>query len=214
MKTKYDEKIIKKAKADYKKGVTLKEISKKYKIPYSTVQTWKKRYWTNINGVDGRKDNGINAINNEGSFSYPYLKFMTEEEQNVFLQMHTSPEEQLQLEINLCTVSEMRILANINKFRESEDYGASQVKIAEKSTYIKENGKKTRVESRKENSINILLRLEAELAKVQGKKIQAIKELASLKAEKIKLENEDKTNTAVNDWITATIETGGDEFEI
>ncbi len=204
----YDEDIKKKAKNDFKKGKTLKQISDKYNIPYSTVRTWKIKEWQNIIGVDGRKDVAAqNAINSSGPYSIPYLKFMSPEEKQIFEGRKTA-EEYLQEQINLCTIRELRLLSAIDKFKSSEMYKKSTVKIAENSTYLKGNGKKNRAEEYKDNSINVLLRLESELTKVQGKKIKMIDNLAKLQEDK-----NSKTNNIVDDWITATIETGGNEFE-
>lgn len=199
----YDEDIKKKAKEAYKKGKTLKEISEKFSIPYSTVRTWKVKEWQNIRGVDGRKDKVVeNAINSSAPYSTPYLKYMSAEERAIFEHKKTA-EEYLQEQINLCTIRELRLLAAIDKFKETEEYKASSVKIAEQSTYIKENGKKTRAEEHKENSINVLLRLEQELTKVQGKKIKMIETLAKMQEEK-----DGKENTAVDDWVKATMYKG------
>lgn len=196
----YDEDIKKKAKEAYKKGKTLKEISEKFSIPYSTVRTWKVKEWQNIRGVDGRKDKVVeNAINSSAPYSTPYLKYMSAEERAIFEHKKTA-EEYLQEQINLCTIRELRLLAAIDKFKETEEYKASSVKIAEHSTYIKEDGKKTRAEEYKENSINVLLRLEQELTKVQGKKIKMIETLAKMQEEK-----DGKENTAVDDWVKATM---------
>lgn len=219
LKSKYDEKTIKKAKADYKKGKTLKEISNKYNIPYSTVQTWRKRYWSNLNGVDGRKESSQqNAIKNTGPHSIPYYKFMTDEEKAI-LMSGVDTETEIQRQINLCTIRELRILAAIDKYRSScidgEMVEDTNVIIAENSTYIKENGEKKRAESHKVNPIHTLIRLEGELNKVQTQKAKYIKELTRIRLEekKLSLINDGKEKDVVDDWITATIETGGDEFE-
>ncbi|MDO4301656.1 MAG: hypothetical protein Q4D26_09740 [Clostridia bacterium] len=202
----YDEDIKKKAKTDFKKGKTLKEISIKYSIPYSTVRDWKIKEWQNLRGVDGRKDKvAENAINSSAPYSTPYLKYMSAEERAIFEHEKTA-EEYLQEQINLCTIRELRLLAAIEKFKETEEYKTSTVKIAEKSTYLKELGKKTRAEEYKENSINVLLRLESELTKVQGKKIKMIETLAKLQADK-----EDTANTVVDDWISNVIGGNADE---
>lgn len=199
----YDEDIKKKAKNDFKKGKTLKQISDKYNIPYSTVRTWKVKDWQNIRGVDGRKDKvAENAINSSAPHSIPYLKYMSAEEKDIF-EHKKSAEEYLQEQINLCTIRELRLLAAINKFKGTEEYKERTVRIVEKSSYIHEAGKKTRAEEYKGNSINALLRLEQELTRVQGKKIKMIETLAKIQGEK-----DDKKDTAVDDWIKAVMYNG------
>ena len=201
----YDEDIKKKAKTDFKKGKTLKQISDKYSIPYSTVRTWKVKEWQNIRGVDGRKDAVVeNAINSSAPYSTPYLKYMSQEEKAIF-ECRKTAEEYLQEQINLCTIRELRLLSAVDRFKKTDDYKASSTKSIEKSTYLKENGKKTRAEEHKENTINVLIRLENELTKVQGKKIKMIETLARIQGEK-----ENEKNAAVDDWIKAVM---GDEDE-
>lgn len=210
MKTNYDDNVKRKAKSAYKKGQTLKEISDKYSIPYSTVRTWKIKEWKDIQGVDGRKDKvAQNAVNSTAPYSNVYAKFMSDEEKAIYNSSRT-PEELLQEQINLLTIREYRLMAAINKYSKAEDYDVSSVKITEKSTYKKEQGEKSRVEEYKENSLNALLRLEAELTKVQGKKTIAIEKLAKLKSE-----NDEKTSeTVVDDWIAAVNESGGVDVEM
>lgn len=210
MKTNYDDKTKQKAKSAYKKGLTLKEISDKYSIPYSTVRTWKIKEWKDIQGVDGRKDKvAQNAVNSTAPYSNVYAKFMSDEEKAIYNSSRT-PEELLQEQINLLTIREYRLMAAINKYSKAEAYDVSSVKITEKSTYKKEQGEKSRVEEYKENSLNALLRLEAELTKLQGKKTIAIEKLAKLKSE-----NDEKlSETVVDDWIAAVNESGGVDVEM
>lgn len=193
MKKNYDDEIKKKAKADYKRGIPIKDISEKYSIPYSTVQTWRKNYWQNIKGNDKRKVTAPknNSRAGKGPYATLILEGLTEEEREIFYSKGKSPEEQIQEEINLLTIREYRILKTLNEYRDKNEYKAKEIQIGEKSSYINEKGKKVRVEKHIDNSINIILRLEAELTKIQGKKSASIEKLAKLKLDKGKAENDE-----------------------
>lgn len=201
----YDDEIKKKAKADYTKGITLKDISDKYSIPYSTVQTWRKKYWQDIKGNDKRKVTAPknNSKAGKGPYAMPVLATMTEEEKAIFNRKNLSAEELLTEEINLLTIREGRILKALDEYRNKEEYNSRKVQIGEKSTYLKEKGKKTRVENHVENSINIVLRLETELTKVQGKKTANIEKLANLKMNEKKAKDEEDLMSV---WVNITKE--------
>lgn len=205
MKRNYDDEIKKKAKADYKKGIPLKDISDKYSIPYSTVQTWRKKYWQDIKGNDKRKITAPknNSKAGKGPYATPILATMTESEKAIFNQKKLSVEELLIEEINLLTIRESRILKALDEYMNKEEYNSRKVKIGEKSTYLKEKGKKTRVENYVDNSINIVLRLEAELTKVQGKKTANIEKLANLKMNEKKAKDEEDLMSV---WVNITKE--------
>ena len=205
MKRNYDDEVKKKAKADYKKGIPLKDISDKYSIPYSTVQTWKKKYWQDVKGKDKRKVTAPknNSRTGIGPYATPLMEHMTEEEREIFKSKGKIPEEQLQEEINLLTIRECRILKTLNEYRNKDEYSARKVKIGEESSYIHEKGKKKRAEEYIDNSINVILRLEAELTKVQGKKTANIEKLAKLKIDEKKAKDEEDL---ISVWVNITRE--------
>lgn len=193
MKKIYDDEVKKKAKTDYKKGIPLKDISEKYSIPYSTVQTWHKKYWQDIKGNDKRKVTAPknNSKTGKGPYANPILESMTEEEREIFYSKGKTPEEQLQEEINLLTIRECRILKTLEEYRNKDAYISREAKIVEKSSYVHEDGEKNRAERYIDNSINMIIRLEAELTKVQGKKTANIEKLAKLKLDEKKSKDEE-----------------------
>lgn len=160
-----------------------------------------------------------------GAYSKVYWDSLDEDELDLIENMDNSEEQQLIMQLQMFSVRERRLMKRIQKYREveEENHGLA-VKAVSKTKKVEDltdidgesvgSGKYKKVTetsaTNTEPVMNSIMALEAELTKVQKAKTKAIETLSKHRLEKVKIENENAGNEAVDDWIAAVLGEGGE----
>lgn len=160
-----------------------------------------------------------------GAYSKVYWDSLDEDELDLIESMDDSEEQQLIMQLQMFSVRERRLMKRIKKYREveEENHGLA-VKAVSKTKKVEDltdidgesvgSGKFKKVTetsaTNTEPVMNSIMALEAELTKVQKAKTKAIETLSKHRLEKVKIENENAGNEAVDDWIAAVLGEGGE----
>lgn len=156
-----------------------------------------------------------------GAYSKVYWDTLDDEELNMIDSMTDTEEEQLVMQLQMFSVRERRLMQNIKKYKEMETQShglavksVSKTKKSEDLTdangnVIGEGKYKKMTETsatHTEAVMSSIMTLEAELTKVQRAKTRAIEALSNVRAERQKLENEERGNDIVKTWAEKVLE--------
>ena len=160
-----------------------------------------------------------------GAYSKVYWDSLDDDELDLIEGMDDAEEQQLIMQLQMFSVRERRLMRSIKKYQEMEEENhglavkaVSKTKKVEDLTDIDGEsvglGKYKKVTetsaTNTEPVMNSIMALEAELTKVQKAKTKAIETLSKHRLEKVKIENENAGNEAVDDWIAAVLGEGGE----
>lgn len=167
-----------------------------------------------------------------GGYMPVFMDTLDEDEQELVDAVPEDEEKLLLEQIQLFSIRERRILKAINKYREMKgDVAVADVTRFEDKRAFKDKdeeaeynrcqkkkvdngdilpGKTYSIQTHTTNKDMVIARLEQELSTVQGKKTKAIETLSKHRLEKVKIDNENAGNEAVDDWIAAVL---GEEVE-
>ncbi len=224
---------------DWKNGAKYKEIAEKYNINLSTVKSWASRYWKkescnqknkkvatkrksksqHIGAPKGNKNavgHGapIGNKNNykHGLYEKVYWDTLDEEEVDLINSMDFEEEQSLMDQIKLLTIRERRLMKSIKAYKDTKGGLALNNVIKRK---LETTGD---VESQQEetttttvSTFEVIMKLEAELTRVQSKKTKCIEALNKIRTERKNAEDGEKGNELVDDWINAVM--GEDDNE-
>jgi len=198
-------------------GMKYAEIADKCGVSISAVKMWASRDWKNKNdtkvtevtkvtnekvtkksscqNTKGGQKHNTNAVKH-GAYRGFFADNLNEEELAYMSKELPKSEEQYIEEIKITTIREKRLLDQISMYRKSYRYDDEEINILTKVTKIAgENDGKIKKEAVKEIAPAYihLQALEAELTRVQGRKMRSIAELEKLRAKKDGV-NEDLIN--------------------
>ncbi len=142
-----------------------------------------------------------------------YWDVLSEEEQALLAEMTLSNEEALlEEQIMLFTLRERRLLQTIADFKGQKGgltlEGVTKRKLEIEGNFVNASTNKqsqTETTTKTIATFDVIVRLEAELTKVQAKKTKAIEDLAKLRLA-LKREVSDNQKQLVDDWVTALLE--------
>lgn len=168
-----------------------------------------------------------------GAYSAVYWDALEPEELEMIEGIPTDEELLLMEQIQLFAVRERRIMKAINKYMVAKggQYVSGVISAEEKRKFkdqeeennykeavrkkVKKGerlpGERHSIQTNTGATIDLVSRLERELTSVQSKKTKAIAELAKLRIQKKMLQEGDKKNEVVDDWIAGVME--GEDFE-
>lgn len=212
-----------------KRNVAKKEVKKN-----ATLQKKKRGGQPGNQNAKGSKGgSGAAPLRNKnaethGAYSKVYWDSLDEDELDLIDSMDDTEEQQLIMQLQMFSIRERRLMRSIKKYREveEENHGlavkaVSKTKKVEDLTDIDGEsvglGKyKKMTETSATNTepvMNSIMALEAELTKVQKAKTKAIETLSKHRFEKMKIENENAGNEAVDDWIAAVLGEEAENYE-
>ncbi len=187
-------------------------------VPFEKVRGGQKSNSERVRG--GQKGNqnakGHGApIGNKNNFKHGiyenvYWNVLDNEEKQIIEAMSFDNEENLLIEqIQLLTVREYRLMRRIKESTNAK--GGLAVESVINKKLRSDSDIRTEIITRTVSAAEIIGKMECELTKVQSRKTRCIEALNRLRMERKKLENDDRENDIVNDWIAGLI--GGDENE-
>lgn len=167
-----------------------------------------------------------------GGYSKIYMDSLSEEEEELLSSIPDDEETMLIEQIQIFYLRERRLLNAIKKYNdmgkevvvsdvyrtetkrsfsseeEEEEYSRRVKKLVDKGERLP--GEPYNMQTNLVNKNNIVLRLEAELTSVQRSKTRSIEALSKIRAERRKIENEQNSSDAVDDWLLGVLgESGG-----
>lgn len=163
-----------------------------------------------------------------GAYSKVYWDTLDEDEMDLIDNMDDAEEQQLIMQLQMFSIRERRLMKSIKRYREIEEgnhglavKAVSKTKKVEDITdfegepIVKGKYKKVTETSNTDTEpvMNSIMKLEAELTKVQRAKTKALDTLVKFRIEKAKIENENAGNKAVDDWIAAVMGEEVDAYE-
>ena len=160
---------------------------------------------------DGNKNNFKHGI-----YEKIYWDTLDNDERAMLADMHYEEERLLQEQIALLSVRERRLMKRIADEKETKG-GLALESVIQRKLEIKGNvvydDKQTQTETttRTISIFEVIQKLEAELTRVQSKKTRCIEALNKLRLERQKIEDEEKGNDLVNDWIHGVMD--GEDHE-
>lgn len=202
------------AYTDWQSGMKYSQIAEKYGVSESCVKSWAKRYFkpkqkqekvapvaeqrpkvaTKKTKARGAPKGNRNALKH-GLYANIYWDTLSDEERDMLAQLNFEQEENmLKEQIALLSVRERRLMQSINKYKTLKNDGLTLDTVVKRDLKIT---KGITQESEQETvitttaSIEIVLKLEAELTRVQGKKTKAVEALSRLRLERLKAGGED-----------------------
>ena len=152
-----------------------------------------------------------------GLYQTIYWDTLDEEEKSLIFNMDFEEEQSIIDQIRLLTVRERRLMKEITKSKEVKGGLALdsviQRKLETKGNIIKDDSQTQKETTTKTiSTFEVLMKLEAELTRVQSKKTRCIEALNKIRTERRKIEDGDVGNELVDDWISAV--TGGGNNDV
>ena len=189
---------IKKLKADWDAGKTIQDIIEKHKITKSQLMYQvKKNNWKRREKSGGRNSKGTLGNTNAvvtGAYAKIYKDCFDEEELELFNEPVRTKQEELEEEIRILRIRELRIMKKIKELKDKN----KDLIITEMSKYI--------TTSTKAESVILLIdRLENSLTKVQEAKRRAIDSLHKIKIENDRLDFDKSIKGDIAESITDRI---------
>lgn len=170
----------------------------------------------NKNGVGHGAPKGNKNNYKHGLYERIYWDTLDEEEKQMIQDMHYEEERLLQEQIALLSVRERRLLKTIAEYKEKKG-GLALESVIQRKLEIDGNiiqddyQTQTETTTRTISTFEVIQKLEAELTRVQAKKTRCIEALNKLRLERMRIEDEQKGNDLVNDWIHGVMD--GDDNE-
>jgi uncharacterized protein YjcR len=170
----------------------------------------------NKNGVGHGAPKGNKNNYKHGLYERIYWDTLDEEEQQMIQAMNYEEEKLLQEQIALLTVRERRLLKTIAEYKEKKG-GLALESVIQRKLEIDGNiiqddyQTQTETTTRTISIFEVIQKLEAELTRVQAKKTRCIEALNKLRIERQRIDDEQKGNDLVNDWIHGVMD--GDDYE-
>jgi uncharacterized protein YjcR len=170
----------------------------------------------NKNGVGHGAPKGNKNNYKHGLYERIYWDTLDEEEQQMIQAMNYEEEKLLQEQIALLTVRERRLLKTIAEYKEKKG-GLALESVIQRKLEIDGNiiqddyQTQTETTTRTISTFEVIQKLEAELTRVQAKKTRCIEALNKLRIERQRIDDEQKGNDLVNDWIHGVMD--GDDYE-
>jgi len=189
---------IKKLKADWDAGKTIQDIIEKHKITKSQLMyqvkknNWKRREKSGGKCNEMKKGNQNAVVT--GAYAKIYKDCFDEEELELFNEPVRTKQEELEEEIRILRIRELRIMKKIKELKDKN----KDLIITEMSKYI--------TTSTKAESVILLIdRLENSLTKVQEAKRRAIDSLHKIKIENDRLDFDKSIKGDIAESITDRI---------
>lgn len=173
----------------------------------------------NAKGNAGGAPKGNQNALRHGLRASVYWDVLDEDEQALLMEIDLSNEEALlEEQIVMFTLRERRLLKFIAFFKGQINDKSALEQLSKRHLVIKGNFAdgltqeqiQTETTTKAFAALEALLKLEAELTKVQAKKTKAIEDLTKLRLE-LRKETSDNQKQLVDDWVTALLE--GDGYE-
>jgi uncharacterized protein YjcR len=170
----------------------------------------------NKNGVGHGAPKGNKNNYKHGLYERIYWDTLNDEEMQMIQAMNYEEERLLQEQIALLTVRERRLLKTIAEYKEKKG-GLTLESVIQRKLEIDGNiiqddyQTQTETTTRTISIFEVIQKLEAELTRVQAKKTRCIEALNKLRIERQRIEDEQKGNDLVNDWIHGVMD--GDSNE-
>ncbi|WP_206458691.1 helix-turn-helix domain-containing protein [Anaerovorax sp. IOR16] len=168
----------------------------------------------NAVGNSGGAPEGNKNNYKHGIYEQVYWDTLDEEEKALIFDMQFEEEQSLIDQIRLLTVRERRLMMSIAKNKEAKG-GLALDSVVKRKLEIKgniiedDNQIQEETTTRTISTFEVLMKLEAELTRVQSKKTRCIEALNKIRTERKKLEEGENGNDLVDDWISAV--TGGED---
>lgn len=180
----------------------------------------------------GAPEGNQNALKH-GGYAAVYWSALSDEEKEMIADAPTEEDALLIEQIQLFSVRERRLMLAIKKYTEAKggQYVSGVTSFEEKRKFkdqeeeeeyrkaVKKKvsngdrlpGERHSIQTNTGATIDLISRLERELTSVQSKKTKSIAELAKLRLQRKMLQEGDKKNEVVDDWIAGVME--GKDFE-
>ena len=150
-----------------------------------------------------------------GLYEQVYWDTLDDEEKDLIYNMDFEEEQSLIDQIRLLAVRERRLMKSIEKNKDTKGGLALdsviQRKLETKGNTIQDDYQEQKETTTKTISIfEVVMKLEAELTRVQSKKTRCIEALNKIRTERLKLEGSSDENELVDDWINGVMNANGE----